>query len=103
MTKIIVDAALGSVLKATNGFATVRFFADEEQRIIRIVLLCDIEKTNRGGPNAIDEDADGCDALSDRETAARCDRNGIARARSYNITRELNIIGIKPMLAAVMA
>jgi hypothetical protein len=48
------------------------------------------------------EDADGADALSDEDAAQSGDRDGVARARLH-LTRVMNIVGIKPLLAAIRA
>jgi hypothetical protein len=46
------------------------------------------------------ENADGCDALSD-EAVAKCRDRDALHVLVYNLTRVMNIVGIKPLLAAI--
>ena len=48
------------------------------------------------------QDADGRDALPDEDAAEGRRRDGV-HVLAYNLTRVMNIVGIKPLMAAIRA
>ena len=50
-----------------------------------------------------DQDADGRDALPDEDAAARSPPRWRLHVLAYNLTRVMNIIGVKPLIAAMGA
>src|SRR5258708_3548736 len=57
---------------------------------------------NRRASVRYTEDADGCDALSD-DAVPNVATETALNVLSYNLTRVLNIVGVKPLLAAMRA
>jgi hypothetical protein len=47
-----------------------------------------------------DEGAHGCDALPDKDAAEGRRRDGVC-VLAYNLTRVMNIVGIKPLIATI--